>query len=161
MSVVAIEIDSEMVGEMFLRRGPQADISRWIEDVVRDYLERTADEGCWSETYYKYRERQAGTQDFTREFGDPKEGYHWAPLFLPNGTAIRMEYKREAVYAAVKSGKIHFKHNTYSPSELARAIAVGEKGQGTNRNAWRDLYIKRPGDAEWGLADELRRRILK
>ncbi len=161
VGVVAIQIDSAMIGEMYLRQGPQADISGWIENVVRDYLERTADEGSWSEAYYKYRERQADTQDFAREFGDPKEGYHWAPLFLPNGTTIRMEYKREAFYAMVKFGKIHFKDNTYSPSELARAIAVGKAGLGTSRNAWRDLYIKRPGDPGWVLADDLRRPILK
>ena len=64
VGVVAIQIDSEMVGEMYLRQGPQADISSWIENVVRDYLQRTADEGYWSETCYHYRGRQADTQNF-------------------------------------------------------------------------------------------------
>jgi len=155
MKTIAISIDAEIVGELFLRAGPRADIGSWIENVVRDYLERTAEDGNWSEAYYQYRESQADTESFATEFGDPKEGYHWAPIFLPNGTSIRMEYKRETFSASVKFGKIHFKDSTYSPSELARAIAAG-----TSRNAWRDLLIKRPGESEWTLADDLRRRML-
>lgn len=157
MSYIAIPIDSEIIGELYLRKGsPNVDVASWIENVVRDYLERTADEGWWSEAYYAYREHQAGPEDFAAEFGDPKGGYHWAPLFLPNGTLIRMEYKKEISQATVKNNKIDFNGDSYSPSELARIIAAG-----TTRNAWRDLLIKRPGDTDWLLADELRRRMLK
>lgn len=155
MPNIAIPIDSEIIGEMFLRAGPNADISDWIENVMRDYLERTADDE-WSDSYYAYRKSQVGAVDFAAEFGDPKGGYHWAPLFLPNGTLIRMEYKKEVSGAAVKNNKIEFKGEYYSPSELARVIASG-----TSRNAWRDLLIKRPGDADWCLADDLRRRMAK
>ncbi|HEY1149634.1 MAG TPA: hypothetical protein VGF27_13725 [Pseudoduganella sp.] len=34
------------------------------------------------------------------------------------------------------------------------AAAVGE-----GRNAWRELWIRRPGDKEWSPADKLRREI--
>jgi len=51
---------------------------------------------------------------------------------------------------SARGGKIH------SPLELARVIAGG-----TSRNAWHDLFIKRPWDSEWTLADHLRRRMLK
>jgi hypothetical protein len=155
VSSISIPIDSEIIGEMFLRAGPSADVSGWIENVVRDYLERTANDE-WSDAYYTYRESQVGAEDFAAEFGDPKGGYHWAPLFLPNGTLIRMEYKRETFNAAVKKNQIVFQDERYSPSELARAIAAG-----TSRNAWRDLLIKRPLDNDWCLADDLRRRMTK
>lgn len=155
MPTIAIPIDSEIIGEMFLRSGPKADISDWIENVVRDYLERTADDQ-WSDAYYAYREQQASVVDFVAEFGDPKGGYHWAPLFLPNGTLIRMDYKKDVFNAAVRNNKIEFRGEYFSPSELARIIASG-----TSRNAWRDLLIKRPGDAGWQLADDLRRRMAK
>ncbi len=157
MPTVAIPINSEIIGELYLRVGsPKVDLTDWIENVVREYLDRTANDGDWSEAYYNYRERQAGSEDFAAEFGDPKGGYHWAPLFLPNGTLIRMEYKKETSQAAVKNNKIAFNGETYSPSELASVIAAG-----TNRNAWRDLLIKRPDDTEWCLADDLRRRLRK
>ena len=156
MPHIAIPIDSEIIGEMFLRAGPNADITDWIQNVVRDYLDRTADDE-WSDAYYAYRESQADSKNFVEEFGDPKGGYHWTPLFLPNGTLILMEYKKEISQAAVRNNKIEFKGENYSPSELARTIAAG-----TNRNAWRDLLIKRPGkDADWCLADDLRRRLPK
>lgn len=155
MATLAVSLDSEIIGELFLRAGPTADISGWIENIVRDYLERTADDE-WSDAYYAYREQQAGATDFAAEYGDPKGGYHWAPLYLPNGTLIRMEYKKEVFNAVVRHNKIEFKGDAYSPSELARAIASG-----TSRNAWRDLLVKRPGDTDWALADDLRRRIGK
>lgn len=154
MSQIAVLIDSKIIGELFLRMGPNAEIGGVIEYVVQDYLDRTADDE-WSEAYCAYRESQADSENFIEEFGDPKGGYHWAPLFLPNGTLIRMEYKKEVFHAAVKNNKIEFNGNNYSPSELARCIASG-----TNRNAWRDLLIKRPRiDTNWCLADELRRRL--
>ena len=157
MPQIAVPLDSKIIGEMFLRIGPTVDISDWIENVVRDYLERTADDtGKWSDAYNDYREAQIAPDDFAAEFGDPQGGYHWAPLFLPNGTLIRMEYKREVSQAAVKNNKIDFRGANYSPSELASFIAAG-----TNRNAWRDLLIKLPGKPDWILAEQLRHQLTK
>jgi len=142
---------------MFLRRDPSVDISDWIEYVVRQYLDDTADDTArWSEAYTAYREAQVAPNEFAAEFGDPKGGYHWAPLFLPNGTLIRMEYKKEVSQAAVKNNKIDFRGANYSPSELASFIASG-----TNRNAWRDLLIKLPGKPDCILAEQLRHQFTK
>lgn len=158
MPTIAIPINSEIVGELFLRSqsGPKTDVAGWIETIVTDFLERTADEGYWSEAYYAHREQQSGVEDFVAAFGDPKGGYHWAPLFLPNGTLIRMTYMKEVFNAAVRNDKIEFKGACFSPSELAGSIA-----KGTRRNAWRDLLIRRPGDTDWLLADDIRRRMVK
>ena len=98
----------------------------------------------------RYLLEQEGHQ-IEAEFGDPKQGYQWSTLFLPNGTHICMEYRREKHYAAVKHGSIVYEDDEYSPSELARVIA-----NNTSRNAWRDLMIKRPQDTSWTLADVLR-----
>ena len=156
MPTISVPIDSEIIGELYLRAGrPDTDIGGWIQNVLHDYLERTMDDE-WSESYHLYRFNNAKADDFIDEFGDPKGGYHWAPLYLPNGTLIRMEYKREISQAAVKNDKIEFKGSNYTPSELSRIIA-----NGTNRNAWRDLLIKRPSDTDWCLADDLRRRVMK
>jgi hypothetical protein len=152
MTKIPIPIDSELVGELFLRRGPKADISGWIEHVLQDYLDRTSNDDGWNEEYYDYLNKEVSQE----EFGDPKDGCRWNPLFLPNGTQIYMLYKQEKSHAVVKFGKIHFNNKTYSPSELASAVAGN-----TKRNAWRDLYIKRPEDSEWSLADLLRRRLIR
>ena len=77
-------------------------------------------------------------------------GYQWKNLFLPDSTQIRMQYKGEYFYAKVEGDQIIFKEASISPGSLANAIA------GSSRNAWRDLWIKRPYDQEWRLADDCR-----
>ena len=70
MTTIAIPIDSEIIGEMFLRTGPKANITDWVENILTNYLERTADDE-WSEAYYDYREKQSEVENFASEFGDP------------------------------------------------------------------------------------------
>ena len=77
-------------------------------------------------------------------------GFQWKSLFLPEATEIRMSYKGEYYYARVESDEIIYEGEPVSPSTLANTIA------GSSRNAWRDLWIKRPGDVTWTLADDLR-----
>ncbi|SFO12295.1 hypothetical protein [Nitrosospira briensis] len=77
-------------------------------------------------------------------------GYQWKNLFLPQGTQIRMQYKGAYSYARVEDDQIVYRGKSISPGSLANTIA------GTSRNAWRDLWIKRPQDKEWKLADECR-----
>ena len=77
-------------------------------------------------------------------------GYQWKSLFLPDGTEIRMQYKGAYSYASVEGDELVYEGKPISPSTLANTIA------GSSRNAWRDLWIKRPGDSDWCLADDLR-----
>ena len=72
MATVSVSIDSEIIGEMFLRAGPKIDVAGWIETIVSDYLERTADDQ-WSDAYYAYREQQASVEDFVSEYGDHQQ----------------------------------------------------------------------------------------
>lgn len=77
-------------------------------------------------------------------------GYQWKSLFLPDRSEIRMAYKGAYAYARVESDKIVYNGKSISPSIFANTIAS------SSRNAWLDLWVKRPGDADWCLADELR-----
>lgn len=78
-------------------------------------------------------------------------GYQWKDLFLVHGTEIRMQYKGTYFYAKVEYDKIIYEGEPISPGRLSNTIA------GTSRNAWNDLWIKRPKDKVWKLADELRK----
>lgn len=80
-------------------------------------------------------------------------GYQWKNLFLPGGTQIRMQYKGAYFYAKVDGDEIIYDGQPISPGSLANTIA------GNSRNAWRDLWIKRPEDKEWKLADECRSKV--
>ena len=80
-------------------------------------------------------------------------GYQWKNLFLPSGTQIRMQYNGAYFYAKVDGDEIIYDGKPISPGSLANTIA------GNSRNAWRDLWIKRPEDKEWKLADECRSEV--
>jgi hypothetical protein len=80
-------------------------------------------------------------------------GYTWKHkdrcLFLPHGTEVRMRHKGEYHYAGVEGDEIKYQGRMMSPGQLANLIAQG------SRNAWIHLWVKRPGDTEWRLADHL------
>lgn len=78
------------------------------------------------------------------------QGYQWKTLFLPTGTQVRMQYKGAYSYANVDGDNLVYQGKGISPASLANTIA------GSSRNAWRDLWIKRPDDKEWKLADDCR-----
>jgi hypothetical protein len=85
------------------------------------------------------------------------KGYTWrykdAHLFLPPGTEIRMRYKGQNHYAKVEGDQIIYAGKPVSPAGLANTITS------SSRNAWRDLWIKFPGEKDWTLADTRRQRI--
>jgi len=78
------------------------------------------------------------------------QGYQWKNLFLSNGTQIRMQYKGTYFYAKVEGDEIIYNGKPISPGSLANTITK------SSRNAWRDLWIKRPEDKKWELADNCR-----
>lgn len=82
-------------------------------------------------------------------------GYVWrnkdTALFLPNETELRASYGGREYYAKVKDEQILYDGQSLSPSALMHAVTK------TNRNAWRDIWIKFPDSDTWSLADELRR----
>ncbi|PTU27724.1 hypothetical protein [Stenotrophobium rhamnosiphilum] len=77
-------------------------------------------------------------------------GYQWKSLFLPDQTQIRMAYKGTNHYAKVEGDELIYDGTPTSPGSMANSIT------NSSRNAWRDLWIKRPQDREWYLADVLR-----
>jgi hypothetical protein len=77
-------------------------------------------------------------------------GLQWKGLFLPDGTEVRMQYKGQYHYANVEDDQLMYQGDSITPGSLANTIA------GSSRNAWRDLWLKRPADIEWRLADDLR-----
>ena len=73
--------------------------------------------------------------------------------FLPDGTEVRTKYFREVKVATVLDGELVWEGKAFdSMSQLARAM----RGD-TSNNAWKVLEVKRRGDANWKLADLLRR----
>lgn len=87
------------------------------------------------------------------EAEQPKSnGYLWKTVLLPSGSRVRMQYKGETHHATIEGDAFIYDNKATSPSEFANMVA-----NGTSRNAWRDLWIKRPKDREFRPADKLRK----
>ena len=151
MSKIAVLIEASLHNEIVLRMRSSKDVSGVIENVIENFLERTAgEEGIWSSEYIaEYEEREF--EDWSEKYGDPKKGYHWNVLFLPNATKLKMNYKGSNHFAEIRHGKIMDGDCEHSPSEWVSKVA-----NHTSRNAWRDIYVQLPGTRDWALADILR-----
>lgn len=88
---------------------------------------------------------------------DPEglHGYQWKCLFLPEGTVLRSWSYGEHNYARVEGDEIIHNGKAVTPNQFARSFAR------TTRNAWEDLYVRRPGDKQFKLATLLRKEILR
>ena len=73
-------------------------------------------------------------------------GYQWKTLFLPSATELRMSTRESTHSARVEGDDIMFRGRRVSPRGMTLAI-VGE-----GRNAWRDLWLKLPGERYWKQA---------
>ena len=80
-------------------------------------------------------------------------GYQWKTLFLPDGTELRSWSYGEHNYARVVGDEIIHKGKAVSPNQFAQSFAR------SFRNAWTDLYIRRPEDKQFKLADRLRKEL--
>jgi hypothetical protein len=77
-------------------------------------------------------------------------GYQWKQLFLPEGTMIRATFQGKVAYAMVEGDAMVEEGKCVSPSQFANARGCG------NRNAWRTLWLRFPGETCWRLAADCR-----
>lgn len=127
-SFVAVPLSSELYARLAARFPSR--VSSLIEDVLNDFLERTADD-----------DGQA-----------PRTGVKWEGLFLASGTLARTRYHGEEKQAEVIDAEIVWQGEAYpSFGRLANAM----RGD-TSNNAWKVLELKRPTDAQWQPAFLLR-----
>ena len=80
------------------------------------------------------------------------EGFNWKSLFLPSGTTLRIRYNSEYHYSKVEGDKLIYQDQPVSPNQFALKVA------GCARDAWRDVWIRRPADADYIVANSLRLR---
>lgn len=87
--------------------------------------------------------------------GDPASvrGYQWKSVFLPDGTLLRTNSYGEDRYARVCGPKIICEGRVVSPSRFANWSHRG------TRNAWNDIYLRRPQDKFYMLASRLRAQL--
>jgi hypothetical protein len=135
---VPIPVDELLNLAQFLRA--QGD-TRSPVTAVRDAIDYWMDNASWKPELLHRRK------------ADASRGYTWKYsdrcLFLPDGTQIRMPHKGKYYYAAVEGDEVKHEGRAMTPGQLANFVAQG------SRNAWKCLWVKRPGDQEWRPADQL------
>lgn len=148
---IHVPIPTTMYNEFILRTGESIEVSQRIVSLVEDYLERTlGDPDIWSEDHF---EEVSDEEVFKtiQKYGSSIDGYRWKTTLVPNGTKVRMKYKGQYYYAEICHQKFISDGEETSPATWSRNVASG-----TQRNAWRDLELQLPDDADWIAADEYR-----
>jgi hypothetical protein len=136
-STMSLQVDTDtllkLIGRLRIRGGSQ-DLSEAINSAIELWLSEQAKlpAGC-----------------------DPASlrGYQWKSLFLPDGTVLRSWSYGENNYARVEGDLIIHEGKAVSPNQFAQSFAR------TTRNAWTDLYIRRPEDKQFKLACRLRQEL--
>lgn len=140
-----------------------------MEDQFHDFIRRTADDDCFGvmgndpvrlraflKIYHPDIVDRWDNEDVASKEDEKAPSMKWSPLVwkeveVPAGGEVRMQYAGAYHAARIANGKIVDSDGQYSPSEWASKVAAG-----TNRNAWRDLYFRLPGKADWIGASALR-----
>jgi hypothetical protein len=121
--------------EKLRRRGGSQDISEAITKAIE----------CWLEDPARFAPG-----------ADPEDmhGYQWKSLFLPEGTVLKSWSYGENNYARVVGDQIIHNGRAVSPNQFAQSFAR------STRNAWQDLFIRRPGDKTFKIACRLRDELI-
>lgn len=80
----------------------------------------------------------------------PMRGYQWKSLFLPAGTRLRVHNAGQAHYAEIVGERLMYACQSTTPRQFTIAAL------GAGRNAWLEIWLRRPGDASWIRASALR-----
>lgn len=126
---------------------------------LADYLERTGSILSPDEALgHAVREWIASREDgkVARDVGAaPRRpgGYQWKCLFLAHGSELRFFHDGRFHYAEVRDDLLVHNNRPVSPRQFMLDI-IGEP-----RNAWHELWVRRPSDARWRLAFVLRREL--
>jgi hypothetical protein len=83
----------------------------------------------------------------------PPRVYQWKSLFLPEGTMVRSWIHGDYHYACVEGDELVFNGKALSPNRFASLHARSV------RNAWSDLYVRRPDDKFYRPAKLLRKEL--
>lgn len=154
MTDIYIPFPKELYEKILIRSGGKLDPAALAADQVEDFVDRNMlDANFWTEEGLEAFEREASADNQTND-GDPERGYQWQSVLLRNGSELRMRYQGRYYYARVSHERVVDEDGAYTPAEWVRKVA-----NHTSRNAWRDIWVKFPGEASWHFADTLRQQV--
>lgn len=167
--VVFLPFDRKLYEDVIRFSDGHCNLVWTMEEQFHDFIRRTADDNCFGvmgddparlrkflEIYHPDVVARWDEEDATIASTNEARSTKWSPLVwkdveVPAGSEVRMQYAGAYHTARIANGKIVDGDGQFSPSEWASKVAAG-----TNRNAWRDLYFRLPGKADWVSAVALR-----
>jgi hypothetical protein len=151
-SYVMVPISCALYDQVVLRSRGSISPAAILESQLETFLSQTEGDDMWDPEYLN--EVAPLVDDENLQYvGNPERGYYWQLVFLPNGTQVRFSYRNTEKFAQVRHQALLYAGEEVSPSQFASKVA-----NGTSRNAWRDLYVRRPEDKQWISAYVLRMR---
>ncbi|QIJ44247.1 hypothetical protein G7039_29190 (plasmid) [Rhizobium leguminosarum] len=142
---ISVQISAELFLEFAKRVG--GDASEEIEHLMRRHILQLDQVVAVADVK---KDKKVASKEAVD--GDPSGGLEWSPLWLPNGTELRMRYRQRTFLGKVRFDAIHFRDAKYhSVSQWVRQVA-----RGTARNAWHDVWVKFSDSDEFVYADRLR-----
>jgi len=95
--IVCVPISCALYNEFSLRCDRSVNPSGWIEDIIRDYLDRTkGDAAIWSIRHARRVDLDEKVEGLLDGFGPPDQGYQWKNVFLRNGSRVRMSTRERS-----------------------------------------------------------------
>ena len=151
MDYISIPFPKDLYRLIVVRSGGKLDPALLAVDQVETFIDFHRDDvNFWTdEGLGAFAEESASAAP---DVGDLGRGHQWGPVFLPNGTELRMKYKGKYQYARVEyEGIVHDGQRRPSISQWVRSVAAR-----TSRNAWHDVWVRFPQEKEYRYADAIR-----
>jgi len=155
---ISIPFPKSLYDMIVIRSGGKLDPVQIAADQVEFFIERNSQEGdFWTDAGLEAFAEEERIRNSGAGEHDLLGGHLWKPVWMPTKTTLRMVYKGTSHYAEVRGDKIQGDDRKFdSVSQWVRHVAGG-----TSRNAWLDVWIRRPGrDQDYRSADDLRKEAL-
>lgn len=148
---ISIPFPQDLYDLIVIRSGGRLDPVELAASQVQAFVERNKfDADFWTDQGLAAFEDEEPAP--AEDYGDPEKGHLWSPLFLRNGTELRMQYKGSISYARIKHDKVTSDGSVFdSVSQWVRHVAGG-----TSRNAWLDVWVRVPGEKDFKGANGMR-----
>jgi hypothetical protein len=145
LSHIALLFPTDLYARLLARFGQDFDVTRLVVSLAGKYIADAETPVVDMETFEKVTSPQF-------DDGDPNGGLAWSPLFLANGTQLRMSYGQRTYHARIRFDQVQYGEELFpTTSQWVRRIA-----NGTSRNAWHDVWIKTPDSEAFQYADAMR-----
>jgi hypothetical protein len=143
---IYIPFPKALYQEILLSFGPSVDPVQFVTQEVNRSLEQRK-RAALSVSRPKVRHRP-----LLEDLNDLLQGHQWGPVFLLNGTRLRLPWRGLRYHARVRGTEVHAAGTVFSSVRDWMMYVSGER----DWDEWAHVQIKRPRDDDFRSAVEIR-----